>query len=383
MRNRVFIGVFLSLLISSSCFALPSQPELKSRMDAVYGSFQQLYPMLVDKKSFESQEQEQKLLKLITQLRDDFEDVSEEKARLRQEPGFSTTLHVMNEMLDDALNRFREGRKSYAHWRLRSSMTYCITCHTRYEVPLDFSAGETRLGSLSAFERGDFYLATRQFEKAKQEFIQAAWKPDYLAQRLEALRKWLIVYTRVDPDPTAAIQELMKIRGKGELTNFEDEEIQGWLQSLRRWKNESKLDGISQFRRAQNLIRQGLGMHGDLSGVQGEVELLRATALLHKGIEGQSDISDQERRESLYMLGLAYSKLQGYFVNELPEMFLEQCIREYPNTSEAKKSYKLYDQLIALGFTGSGGTRIPDDVKLTLEELHDLAYGVKGFSGSV
>ena len=67
----------------------------------------------------------------------------------------------------------------------------------------------------------------------------------------------------------------------------------------------------------------------------------------------------------------------------MPELFLEECIRENPDTELAKKSYRLYERMIALGFTGSGGTRIPSDVELSLKELHDLAYGVKRLRAGV
>ena len=52
------------------------------------------------------------------------------------------------------------------------------------------------------------------------------------------------------------------------------------------------------------------------------------------------------------------------------ESFMREALKE------AQKAYSLYRDIAVIGFTGSGGTRLPDDVQLQLKELHDLAYGV-------
>ncbi|MCB0311595.1 MAG: hypothetical protein KDD42_10185, partial [Bdellovibrionales bacterium] len=130
---------------------------------------------------------------------------------------------------------------------------------------------------------------------------------------------------------------------------------------------------IPNIRKAENLLRQSLGMHDPLFSKLGTVELLRASSLLHKGLEGE-ELSKSDRAKSLYLLGLSYAKLPSYFINELPEFFLEQCIRENPGTTEAKKAYKLYKDVVTLGFTGSSGTHLPPDIQLKLRDLHDMAY---------
>ena len=80
-------------------------------------------------------------------------------------------------------------------------------------------------------------------------------------------------------------------------------------------------------------------------------------------------------------MGVAYTKLPQFFVDDLPGLFLEQCIREFPNTEDARRAFKLYREVTILEYTGSSGTRVPDDVKLHLDELQALAYGVASFKG--
>jgi hypothetical protein len=103
--------------------------------------------------------------------------------------------------------------------------------------------------------------------------------------------------------------------------------------------------------------------------------LLRATGILHRLLEEPSALSKGERGHALYLLGLSYSELPFFFINELPELFLEQSVREVPGTQTAQKAFRRYREVVTLAFTGSGGTRIPDEVLLKLKELHEVAYG--------
>jgi hypothetical protein len=302
--------------------------------------------------------------------------------KVKNDPGFSSTLRILNDMLNDARNRFSEGKKGYALWRLKTSANYCVSCHTRHEVKVDFSPANVKLDALNKYELGEFLLATRQFEKARNAFIDAVLDPDLSMVRMEALRKWLIIYVRVDPNPQAAITQINKLRPRAKFTRYEEDEIVGWLESLRRWQNEGQLR-VPPIAKAENLIRQGLGMNDPIARKKGMVELLRATSLLHRMLEERTPEALARRGYVLYLLGLSYSELPFFFVNELPELFLEQAIRDYPGGDVAKNAFGLYKEIVTLGYTGSGGVQVPDDVLLTIKELHDLAYGVPQVKGKV
>lgn len=129
------------------------------------------------------------------------------------------------------------------------------------------------------------------------------------------------------------------------------------------------------LRRAENLLRQSLGMNDLLDAKESTVELLRATAMLHTLLEQDGDTQNPERGRTLYLLGLSYSRLPLYFVNELPDFFLELCIRENPATKVAKDCYRLYANNTYLDFTGSGGSSVPEDVQQKIERLYKKAYG--------
>jgi hypothetical protein len=372
LSAQVFLGVAQVCAEEASGAA---KPQIKDEMATVYRSFKGLQKYLYNRDKFIAAENEHEISTLIDGLRFGIHRAEMAEGPRLHEPGFVSTLKVLNEMLDDSRLRFGEGKKGYALWRLKTSANYCVSCHTRYEVALDFADSDVKLSELNPFERGEFLLASRQFARAKDAFIAAVFDGDLGHLKMDALRKWLIVYTRVHPDPQAAIKQLNHLRPKVKFSRYEEEEIVGWLESLRRWQNEGETK-VPLFAKAENLIRQALSMNDPLLGKKGTVELLRASAILHRLLEGPKEQVEADRPRVLYLLGLVYNELPFFFVNELPELFLEQCIRDYPKTKDAQKAFALFRDITMIGYTGSGGTRLPDDVQLQLKELHDLAYGV-------
>ena len=372
----------LAIVPQSRSYAQEKTASVRADMNMVYQAFRDLQPYLYSKILFLSDSNNEKIGELLETLSSRFHDVERLDSKYAGEPGFASTLKVMSEMLDDSRSRFKEGKKEYALWRLKTSANYCVSCHTRHEIPVEFSGGAVNLETLNTFEQGEFYLATRQLDKAKEKFLAVVNEPVLGSLRMEALRKWLVLNTRVHPDPQAALQVLNKVRSKVKLSAYEDDEVVNWIHSLRRWQNESKAE-VPPLVKAENLVRQGLGMDDPLMSTRGTVELLRASAILHKLLEDRTNFSKSERAHVLYLLGLVYKELPFFFVDELPEIFLEQSIRENPGSEDAKKAFRLYQEIMTFSYTGSGGTRLPDEILLIMKELHDLAYGIPNMKGQV
>jgi hypothetical protein len=189
-----------------------------------------------------------------------------------------------------------------------------------------------------------------------------------------ALRKWLVMTIRVYQDPRGALKELDQMLRDPRFSSLEQSELRQYHASFERWAREQQSQRPT-LRRAENLIRQGLGMNDLLDEQKSTVELLRATDMLHDLLEDESEKSNPDRGRILYLLGLSYSKLPLFFVNELPEFFLELCVRENPGRQVAKDCYRLVASNTYLDFTGSRGTTLPDDVQQKLGTLYSLAYG--------
>jgi hypothetical protein len=96
---------------------------------------------------------------------------------------------------------------------------------------------------------------------------------------------------------------------------------------------------------------------------------------LHSALE-KGQVPLRERSAALLLLGKAYSELADFFPEGLAANFLELCVRENSGTSQAQEAYNLYEDIISLGFTGSAGTKLPEDVQKKFQVLKEIAYRV-------
>jgi hypothetical protein len=376
------VSIIVIFVLSSSVAlaeAPPAPRKVQNEMGKVYDGFLRLYRYLADEEQFSRPENEKAILEAVRTLRQSFHSSTLSETNLRKEPGFESTLHAMRGMLEDAEKRVVEGKKPYALWRLRTTTEYCISCHTRHDVQFDFDGKLDALKFSNDFEKAELFLATRQFEKASDMFLSIVHAKTDNYHRMDALRRWLVIAVRVKPNPKASIRALEAIEKEARFDLTEKEEIAEWLASFHRWAKEAHTT-LPAFEQAKNLIQTALSQEAPFYAQHGTVELLRATALLHAELERVSltDVhregNDQQQAEVLYLLGLSYSELPLFFLDDLGQTFLESCIREYPNSEVAQKSYRLYKKLTLWSFTGSGGSRVPQDVHRHLEELKELAY---------
>ncbi len=238
------------------------------------------------------------------------------------------------------------------------------------------------LKGLTLLEQAEFWLATRQFPKARDAFVAAAKTPPAGTERIEALRRWLLIQVRVDPNPAESARALQKLVGQIRLGVEDRHEVAGWLDSLHRWQHEGTVE-LTPQRRAEHLIQQAVHMQSPEIGKDGTVELLRATSLLHRFLEIGGGEAIRERAMALRLLGIAYNELSFSLVDGLPERFLEECIRVSPGSDDARKSYVLLAEILAADFTGSGGTNVPAEERELLRNLYELAYGVPALNGRV
>jgi hypothetical protein len=374
--NKIIKQFNLSLFTLALSFfsTILTAEELKDQMDRAFYAFQSLQSYLVSEKKFSSKKNEDEILKLLNDLNSNFKTAKSGTNSLNKQAGFNASLEVIGDKLDDTITRFSDGKKSYALWRLKTVSQYCSSCHTTFKSDSKFVTRLAPPNDLSNIELADYYLASRQYDLAQPILIKNIYKANNPQIRISNIRKWLTVEVRVYKHPEKTIAELSKFYKQIKFTAYEKEELQDFIDSLQRWIKEGELN-VPVLKKAENLIRQALGMNDPLLGKRGTVELLRATAYLHELLENaEVNTIPEERGQILYLLGLSYSRLPLFFVSELPELYLEQCIREYPGSYSAKECFRLYSNNVQVGFTGSSGTDVPKEEEEEMSELYELAY---------
>lgn len=373
------ISTLASVALLMTSFVARAE-DLQEGMHSLLGPFRGIQPYLVDEQKFSDEENREKVESLINGLRKNFHALDTVPSRYHQYPGFDTNLKLVIDLLNDSSRRFSEGKTSYAWWRLRSLPGSCYACHATYNVKSSYSNQYAVDPSLDPLDRGRFLLATRQFDEAKTAFLEVLQNPNYAFNFDEVLRSLLVITTRNKQTPAEGVALFEKILATTQLPEEDAQDVATWIKGLKEWSRESQKQITDRLSRGEKLITSGASTGLDFR--QNDVDLLRGTAMVQQELD-QGAVPLAKRGRALYLLGFAYLQIPLFFAESWAEMFLEQCINEFPGSKDAKQSFNLYKDHILDDYTGTAGTDVPDDVKLFLEELRKKAYGVKGFNGQV
>lgn len=378
MKNQKLLSLALASLTLP--FHIASAEEVQSSMQKLLQPLRTLQPFLADEDKFTDSDNAKTIETQIQALRKDFHTIETIPSRYKAQPGFQENIKNVAELLDDASRRFKEGRSEYAWWRLQRLPTDCFSCHATYKVSSHISNASVIDESLSPLERARFLLATRQFAEARTTLTQALKDPAYRLYDDQILRSLLLVEARISKDPKASVALFKELSETPGLPLDDKHTVQRWVAGLEAWSKAPAISDSAKLSVGEKLITSGATRGIDFQ--QDDVSLLRGTAMVHDCLES-GKLTEPQRRKALYLLGYAYTHLSQFFTEGWGELYLEKCIEDFPNTKEAKWAYNIYSDTVIDNFTGSGGSSIPDEVKLHLEDLRKKAYGEAGFSPKV
>ena len=163
---------------------------------------------------------------------------------------------------------------------------------------------------------------------------------------------------------------LDRVLEQSDLPVYIQENASSWKRSLLEWQK-TKIKKGQTFDHVQKIFVRAKKIQDYPSDQTADIDFMRAASLLHKELK---DSKDPQRRAQCYsMLGEAYEVLSDLDNWELPELYYEACIREFPKSKIAKGCFKYFERSIIWGFSGSAGTFIPHTERKRLNELRLLA----------
>ncbi len=267
------------------------------------------------------------------------------------------------------------GRTESAIFFLHQTTQNCVACHTRLPHPGDSPFSESlaksaTLAALPALDRARIQVATRRFEDAlasyESIFADTSLHP---AETLSAWTDYLVVCLRGEGNylrPQTALERFAK---RADVWSNLRDDVRSWLDSVRELAPEAKQEPSLPAARA--LLDQASLRMRFPADRQALVQYVVASAHLHRYIAAHPEATPQTG-EAYWLLGLAELHVaREYWVSQA-DFFLETAIRMAPKQPYAKQAYALLEQETLLGYTGSAGTNLPDDVKRHLAELRRL-----------
>jgi hypothetical protein len=106
-----------------------------------------------------------------------------------------------------------------------------------------------------------------------------------------------------------------------------------------------------------------------------ELEYLKVSSILYEFLNENPE--SPLKPDILYWLSFCESKFSQQAFYSLPELYLKQCVLEFPKNPVAKQCLREYQNLVTMAYSGSSGTHIPEDVSKEIKTMQKLVEKLK------
>ncbi len=372
-------GIFIIILLAWAPSLFAQKEDPRPEMQLILSDVRALEKYVVSEPEFIKPENEKTIASALDKLNHHLEALSRRKI-FQDDPALRTNVEMITQHMQQTEHYFNTGSKQFARYMLQSSFQMCISCHTRDKSGVELFLN-SEIKDNNSMEYGEFLLATRQFTKARNLFERKV--ADYPGNSLSpvdlrnSLMSLAVLYARVQPDPKRAGKVFGEFVKRRDVPRYLKSDLRAWIADFRNWqkvgvepkKNASQKELLSM---AKNLLRSDdLSLVADF-GRKFQVRRLRASVLLHRLLELPGN--SPQKGEALYLLGLLYNRLQHQLFFHFDEMYFRTCIQDYQKSKIAQNCYNALERVVLDGYTGSGGTNLPNEVEVDLMRLKRLAY---------
>jgi mono/diheme cytochrome c family protein len=295
------------------------------------------------------------------------------------DPSLELFAGMLAEDTKEAAAAIKAGNVEYGRKLLRSATASCIGCHTRHDKGARFTAvPDTAMKKLDKVEQAELHVAMREFDRGLELFQEVVADKNYaekapFAWEL-AVRRALLVAVSVKRDPAAAERVVDAVLATPSLPGFLRTYAQGWKKSIAAWRADKKPSSESPeqlWKEAERLLTEARNTQRYRVDRSADVAYLRMSSLLHDYLRQRP--TGERAAEALYLLGHALEATSDPQFWTLPQSYFEQCIRKAPHSETAMRCYDRFEEAVHIGYSGSGGLRIPADVQRRLTTLRKLA----------
>lgn len=388
-QYQIFISLCLSAMCALSFVACQSKEKKTSAettsfngsMKDLQTSLENLLPLVVDPAKFDDPKNATAIDDQVHQLAELSTKVQHSPSVAQKDPSVTFFSQAFAEDVKNSEESLHLGKREYARYSLMNVSSYCIDCHTRTSSGPSFQTKQIdqTLASLSSLERGEYLMATRQFDGALKEldsFIDTRLKEQKNFYDLDrAVRDYLSVTVRFMRDPKKSMAMAEKIKNAPTAPYYLKQSAGAWEKAIDEWSKEKhpkKPTAAALVKHAEKLAQKGMQNQIGMMDRGGDIYFLRALSDLHLAMA--TSLKGNDLGEAFYLTGVSYEAAPEQSGGNIYERYYESCIRQAPHSEWSKKCYQRLEQATYLGYSGSGGVSIPSDVHQKLDELKTLAF---------
>jgi hypothetical protein len=357
--------------------ARPDEARTREQMAEIFAAMRYLLPLSLDEERFEDPEQRQRVTESLALL-DRSANALAEHGRSREVP----FAHLARSLAIDARDiheRFAQGHVREARYLVQTLAETCVACHSRLQsgdAPRSSAfLANADVEKLPLRQRAKLAYATRQFDEALVLYEQLLADRTVPAGDIDLeghLDDYLELVIRVRNDPARADRALARFAERPDLSPALRRELVRWRASLQSIAKRGKV--AAPVAEARIEVERVEAQRPEVDERDALVEYIDASALLHRYVaDGQPPHSDQA--EAYFLLGVIETRIGRSFWLSQAEAYLETAIRLAPGEPIAADAYALLEDFLMAGYSGSGGTHVPTDVREKLELLREISEG--------
>lgn len=367
---------------SGSAEAKPSE-TWQGKMQSLNATVSELIPYVFDDRQFNDPKNYEKIeekTKALAGLAHGIDPSQKGSAAApNQDPAIGFFANQFQGDLARAYESLKSDHRSYAQSVLKTSISYCVSCHTRTDSgpKFNFQTDGSFSAKLRPMDRAKFFTATRNYEGALKEYLGILENPSLGRERPfdieRAARGALAISVRVNKDPKTSRRIAQDVMKRDSTPLFVKSDAESWLKAISEWESDRTGTASTEpgyLQRVRSLLKRAEKEQRYSADMRGDIYYLRATGLVHDYF--QQFPKGKSAAEMFYLAGLSYQALRELGFWTIHEMYFEQCIRQAPHTRLARDCYEQFEQSVLLGYSGSAGLFLPASVGKQLQELRAL-----------
>lgn len=385
MKKQIFLSILFVSLSTLAADKAEKPKHVQPTMHKLFSKIQELVPYVVDEEKFNDPKNEKFIADSLKEMKKLAKDASH--AEELKTTTFKISRKVLEDHFADIERVFKVGNKNFARWELGSTVPLCMSCHTQApSASRNWDVVDITRGNLNDYQKAELLFMGRDFDDALNYYdVVISGYPDNkipVNQVEKSLERKVVIFSRVKRDFTGGVKSLEKSLKNKKLPEAFVKNVNAWIGLFRiQNKNGFPNPKKSNDRDIQKYVQKELkrGLWDDMTDARNTtnprlVKNLTVSGVLYEYLNTHPET--KIKPDILLWLAMCDRKFQETLFYSLADMYLKECINEFPTHPTAKKCFDEYKDNTIISYSGSGGVNLPDDVKKELKDLSIKVYGV-------
>lgn len=348
-------------------------PGLNTIMTEIGETMVDVYPLFVAKRALTDAEV-LRIKKAVAKMARLFKQA--ESAIQARPDGYQVSYDFISQYLEVVSAVVAQRPMDFARSYLLAIGEICSSCHTQDTTLRTLFSGTTRNQLEDDFAYAELNYMTRDYDQAiryYEKFLNSPGQKTEL-EIILPLQRMVTIYTQIRNQPAESIKEIKKYESLKDHTPETRAELQGWVDGLTALETNgvSKIEPVT-FNKLEQYAQKYLGgitplTAGAQSSAEEEVERVWLRGQLYHYLNQQAKPSEVPKL--LYWISVIDRSISYSYYFSLADIYLKQCVLEYPNHPYARKCLAEYKTYMHYNYTRRG-LKIPSGIQQELTQMEN------------